>query len=108
MKPVIGFGAAALVLAGLWSGLSVPGLAQSPLVQQQPPRVFRYAYVTPVSRRASLGAEICYVEPNGCRMELVTVQNVEIPSTLGAIDTAATRSRAMVKACGDLVKAVGK
>jgi hypothetical protein len=86
------------VLAGLWSGLSIPGLAQSPAVQQQPPRVFRYAYVTPVTWNKRLGAEICYAEPTGCRLELVTVPNVEIPSSIGMIDSAATVSRAMVKA----------
>ena len=45
-----------------------------------------------------MGAEICYAEPAGCRIELVTVPNVELPSAFGGIDADATKSRAMVKA----------
>ena len=97
MKHAMGFGAAAVVLAGLWSGLFIPGLAQSPITKEQT-RVFRYAYVTPSHWRERLGAEICYAEPAGCRIELVTVPNVEIASTFGGIDYGATTSRAMVKA----------
>ncbi len=104
MKHAMGFSAAALVLAGLWSGLSVPGLAQSPAVQPQPPRVYRYAYVSPVSRRGALGAEICYAESTGCRLELVTVPNVPFDSRPGVIDVAATTGQAMVKA----VRALGE
>ena len=97
MKHAMGFGAAAVVLAGVWSGLSIPGLAQSPVTKEQT-RVFRYAYVTPSHSRERLGAEICYAEPAGCRIELVTVPNVELASTFGGIDAGATTSRAMVKA----------
>jgi hypothetical protein len=104
MKQTIFIVAAGLVLAGMWSVLAIPGLAQSPAVQQQPPRVFRYAYVTPVDRQRVLGAEICYAEPTGCRMEIVTVSPVEMPSSVAfsVIDTAETASRAMAKAVRQL------
>jgi hypothetical protein len=104
MKQAIVILAAGLVFAGMWSVLAIPGLAQSPAVQQQPPRVYRYAYVTPVNRQRVLGAEICYAEPTGCRMEVVTVTAVEMPASFafGVIDSAETASRAMAKAVRQL------
>jgi hypothetical protein len=100
MKQVMGFGAAAVVLAGLWSGVFIPGLAQSPVAMQA--RVLRYAYVTPTHWRGRLGAEICYAEAAGCRTQLVTVPNVAETANPGSTDVNATVGRAMVKAVREL------
>ena len=64
------------------------------LARQQSARAWHYAYLE--ARNST--AEICYVEAQGCRVEVVSVAGVPMRGEMGIIDSGATAHRAMVKA----------
>ncbi len=58
-------------------------------------RVVKYAYVV----LGNQGAEICYAEPQGCRIDRITALPVRVKDpSVAAVDGNATSRNAMVKA----------
>ena len=85
---------AVLVITALLGAVAY--LATPPALARQPSsRAWRYAYL---QTRNNSTAEICYVEAQGCRVEVVSVPGVPVRGEIGMIDGGATAHRAMVKA----------